>query len=64
MAIAIGNPLGLDNTVTVGIISATERFSCAVGAEIEELGLFRRMLLLTPVTLADHYSINADKSLG
>ncbi|HEY9633930.1 MAG TPA: HhoA/HhoB/HtrA family serine endopeptidase [Coleofasciculaceae cyanobacterium] len=30
-AIAIGNPLGLDNTVTVGIISATERSSSQVG---------------------------------
>lgn len=29
-AIAIGNPLGLDNTVTVGIISATGRSSAAV----------------------------------
>jgi serine protease Do len=31
-AIAIGNPLGLDNTVTVGIISGTERSSRALGA--------------------------------
>ncbi|MBO9998243.1 MAG: trypsin-like peptidase domain-containing protein [Cyanobacteria bacterium SID2] len=30
-AIAIGNPLGLDNTVTVGIISATGRSSTQVG---------------------------------
>ncbi|MBD1939491.1 HhoA/HhoB/HtrA family serine endopeptidase [Microcoleus sp. FACHB-68] len=30
-AIAIGNPLGLDNTVTVGIISATDRSSSQVG---------------------------------
>ena len=30
-AIAIGNPLGLDNTVTVGIISATGRTSAQVG---------------------------------
>lgn len=30
-AIAIGNPLGLDNTVTVGIISATGRTSGQVG---------------------------------
>ncbi len=30
-AIAIGNPLGLDNTVTVGIISATGRSSSQVG---------------------------------
>jgi serine protease Do len=31
-AIAIGNPLGLDNTVTVGIVSGTERSSRALGA--------------------------------
>ena len=30
-AIAIGNPLGLDNTVTTGIISATRRLSSQVG---------------------------------
>ncbi|WP_138503922.1 HhoA/HhoB/HtrA family serine endopeptidase [Nostoc sp. PA-18-2419] len=30
-AIAIGNPLGLDNTVTIGIISATDRTSAQVG---------------------------------
>ena len=30
-AIAIGNPLGLDNTVTVGIISGTERSASAFG---------------------------------
>ncbi|MEH2135645.1 HhoA/HhoB/HtrA family serine endopeptidase [Nostoc sp.] len=30
-AIAIGNPLGLDNTVTIGIVSATDRTSTQVG---------------------------------
>ncbi len=31
-AIAIGNPLGLDHTVTVGIISATDRAGSAIGS--------------------------------
>lgn len=35
-AIAIGNPLGLDNTVTVGIISATERSGRPFGTPTRE----------------------------
>ncbi|NEQ27987.1 MAG: trypsin-like serine protease [Microcoleus sp. SIO2G3] len=31
-AIAIGNPLGLDHTITVGIISATDRSGSAIGS--------------------------------
>jgi len=51
-AIAIGNPLGLDNTVTIGIISAMDRSSAQVGVLISGLTLFRPMPQLTPVTLA------------
>jgi len=51
-AIAIGNPLGLDNTVTIGIISAMDRSSAQVVSLISGLTLFRPMPQLTPVTLA------------
>jgi len=51
-AIAIGNPLGLDNTVTIGIISAMDRSSAKWVSLISGLTLFRPMPQLTPVTLA------------
>lgn len=47
-AIAIGNPLGLDNTVTVGIISATERSSRAVGAGNRGIGFIQTDAAINP----------------
>ncbi len=40
-AIAIGNPLGLDNTVTAGIISATGRTSGDVGVPDKRVGFIQ-----------------------
>ncbi len=40
-AIAIGNPLGLDNTVTAGIISATGRSSGDVGVPDKRVGFIQ-----------------------
>ncbi len=34
--IAVGNPVGLDNTVTVGIVSSLNRSSAEVGSRIRE----------------------------
>ncbi|GAA6620760.1 trypsin-like peptidase domain-containing protein [Scytonema sp. NUACC26] len=47
-AIAIGNPLGLDNTVTVGIISATERSSRALGAGGRGVGFIQTDAAINP----------------
>ncbi|MCX7596143.1 MAG: trypsin-like peptidase domain-containing protein [Fischerella sp.] len=47
-AIAIGNPLGLDNTVTVGIISGTERSSRAFGARDRGIGFIQTDAAINP----------------
>lgn len=47
-AIAIGNPLGLDNTVTVGIISATGRSSMEVGVPDKRVGFIQTDAAINP----------------
>lgn len=47
-AIAIGNPLGLDNTVTSGIISATGRSSGAVGVPNERVSFIQTDAAINP----------------
>lgn len=47
-AIAIGNPLGLDNTVTVGIISATDRTSGDVGVPDKRVGFIQTDAAINP----------------
>ncbi|MGA1265279.1 MAG: HhoA/HhoB/HtrA family serine endopeptidase [Prochlorothrix sp.] len=47
-AIAIGNPLGLDNTVTVGIISATGRTSSEVGVPDKRVGFIQTDAAINP----------------
>lgn len=47
-AIAIGNPLGLDNTVTSGIISATGRSSGAVGFPGERVNFIQTDAAINP----------------
>jgi Do/DeqQ family serine protease len=47
-AIAIGNPLGLDNTVTAGIISATERSSNQVGVPDKRVGFIQTDAAINP----------------
>ncbi|ABB57131.1 HhoA/HhoB/HtrA family serine endopeptidase [Synechococcus elongatus] len=47
-AIAIGNPLGLDNTVTVGIISATGRSSSEVGIPDKRVGFIQTDAAINP----------------
>lgn len=46
--IAIGNPLGLDNTVTAGIISATERSSSDVGVPDRRVGFIQTDTAINP----------------
>lgn len=47
-AIAIGNPLGLDNTVTVGIISGTDRSSRAFGSRGGGVGFIQTDAAINP----------------
>ena len=48
MAIAIGNPLGLDNTVTQGIISATGRTSGQVGIPDKRVNFIQTDAAINP----------------
>jgi S1-C subfamily serine protease len=47
-AIAIGNPLGLDNTVTAGIISATGRSSSEVGVPDKRVNFIQTDAAINP----------------
>lgn len=47
-AIAIGNPLGLDNTVTVGIISAKDRSSSEVGVRDKRVKFIQTDAAINP----------------
>ncbi len=47
-AIAIGNPLGLDNTVTSGIISATNRSSAQVGVPDKRVNFIQTDAAINP----------------
>jgi S1-C subfamily serine protease len=46
--IAIGNPLGLNNTVTAGIISATDRSSSDVGVPDKRVGFIQTDAAINP----------------
>ena len=47
-AIAIGNPLGLDNTVTTGIVSATGRTSAQVGVADKRIDFIQTDAAINP----------------
>jgi S1-C subfamily serine protease len=47
-AIAIGNPLGLDNTVTTGIISATGRNSAQIGVGDKRIDFIQTDAAINP----------------
>ncbi len=47
-AIAIGNPLGLDNSVTAGIVSATDRSSSQVGVPDKRVGFIQTDAAINP----------------
>jgi S1-C subfamily serine protease len=47
-AIAIGNPLGLQKTVTVGVISATHRFGSEIGVPDKRIGFIQTDAAINP----------------
>lgn len=47
-AIAIGNPIGLQETVTVGVISGTERSSAAIGIPDKRVGFIQTDAAINP----------------
>lgn len=47
-AIAIGNPLGLQETVTVGVVSATDRSSSAIGVSDQRIGFIQTDAAINP----------------
>ena len=47
-AIAIGNPLGLQQTVTVGVISATQRYSRDIGIPDKRIGFIQTDAAINP----------------
>ncbi|WP_319422760.1 HhoA/HhoB/HtrA family serine endopeptidase [Pleurocapsa sp. FMAR1] len=47
-AIAIGNPLGLDNTVTTGIVSATGRTSAQIGVADKQVSFIQTDAAINP----------------
>jgi S1-C subfamily serine protease len=47
-AIAIGNPLGLDNTVTTGIVSATGRSSAQIGVSNKQIDFIQTDAAINP----------------
>jgi len=47
-AIAIGNPLGLQETVTVGVVSGTERSSLAIGIPDKRIGFIQTDAAINP----------------
>lgn len=46
--IAIGNPLGLDNTVTAGIVSATDRSASDIGVTDKRIGFIQTDAAINP----------------